>query len=208
MFRLCLTDEDRKILRFVEDFGFITIHQCQNMYYNTQQMGYEMARKHLQKLVKYEKLDSYRDKDFNINMYYTDKKPSYHEILVLDYYSEIIKSGAKVHYFKKEQPWLDKKYFSDAYCVYSKANKVIFDIVEVVRTKSVEVEKYKEIYKSHEAHNLSQQIYTKLGGQEYDLFPHLIIIDDVKHRDKLFINDDIKTIQLDFKLTNITDIFI
>lgn len=207
-FRMYLTDEDRLILLFVEEFGSITINQCKNIFYNTQVKGYEMARKHLSKLVGYGKLRSYRDINCNRNVYYDTKKPSYHGILALDYYSNLIKNGAHIHYFKQEQPWMDKKYYSDAYCVYSIGNKVIFDIVEVVKTKKIEVDKYINIYNSHEAHNLSQEIYIKLGGQKWDLFPHLIVIDDVKHIETLFINKDIKVIQLDFNFTNFSLLFV
>jgi len=208
MGRMYLTDEDKKILLFVEEFGAITIHQCQNMFYNRQLKGYNMAQKHLSKLVGYEKLNHYRDTNFNYNIYYVDKTPDYHSVLIMDYYSELIKAKVKIHSFKKEQSWLNKKYFSDAFCVYSIGNKVIFDIVEVIRTKKVEVDKYIDIYNSREAHKLSQDIYTKLGGGKYDLFPHLVCIDDVKHKNNLYINNNIKTIQLDFKLSNVSLLFI
>jgi len=205
--RMYLTTEDRKILLFVEQFGAITIHQCQNMFYNRQLKGYGMALRHLSKLVQYEKLNYYRDTDFNLNIYYDDKKPDYHGVLLMDYYSELVKAKVNIHYFKKEHSWMDKKYFSDGFCVYSIGGKVIFDVIEVVRTKKIEVDKYIDIFNSHEAHNLSQDIYTKLGGGIYDLFPHLVVIDDVKHKNKLFINNDVKTIQLDFKLSDIALLF-
>lgn len=207
-FRMHLTDEDHKILQFVEEFGSITITQCQHMYYNRQDQGYEMSRRHLSKLVSYSKLSVFREMNCNKNVYYTNKKPSYHGILVLDYYAQLIKSGVNIYYFKREQPWLNKKYFSDAYCMYSIGDKVYFDIVEVVRTKSVESEKYIEIYNSKEAHDLSNNLYNQLTGLTRDIFPHLVIIDDVRHKNDLFINENIKIIQLDFNLTNFPRLFI
>jgi len=204
--RMYLTDEDQKILQFVEDYGSITINQCQSMFYNTQYKGYEMARKHLSKIVGYGRLIVYRDDYCNKNVYHFGKKPSYHGILALDYYSELIKNGANIIYFKQEQPWMiinnKPKYCSDAYCCFSIGKKVIFDIIEVVRTKNIEVDKYTDIYNSREAHDLCDELYRQMKGEKLDLFPHLIVIDDVQHRKDLYINDDIKIIQIDYKLTN------
>ncbi|WP_125154475.1 hypothetical protein [Clostridium rectalis] len=208
--RIYYTDEDHKILQFVEEYGSITIKQCQNMFYNRQDKGYEMARRHLAKLTNYGKLKM-AVRDFNCggrNVYYINKKLNFHNLLTLDYYSNLIKHGAKIVYFKQEQPWLNNKYFSDAYCCYIIGNKVIFDIIEVVRTKNIEVDKYIQIFNSNEAHDLSKYIYNQLGGENLELFPHLIVIDDVKHKKKLYINDDIKVIQLNFNLDNFTNIFI
>lgn len=211
-FRMYLTDEDHKVLQFVEEFGAITINQSRNMFYNTQVKGYEIARRRIGKIVGYKKLNVYRDMDLNLNVYTMGKKMSQHGILALDYYSELVKLGCKIIYFKQEQPWLvvDKKptYFSDAYCCYSFENKVYFDIVEVVRTKSIETQKYIDIYNSKEAHILSDEIYKQLGGEPRNLFPRLIAIDNVRHKNDLYINDDIKIMQLDFKLKNITKLLV
>lgn len=214
IFRMYLTDKDHKVLQFVEEFGSITINECRNIFYDTQIKGYEIARRRLSKLVSYKKLGVYRDMDLNLNVYYMDKKLTQHGILALDYYSELIRLGASIIYFKQEQPWMIEpstkkaKYFSDAYCCYHFEGKVYFDIVETVKTKNIETEKYLDIYNSKEAHVLSDEIYKQLGGKPRNLFPRLIIIDNVKHKNDLFINNDIKIIQLDFKLKNISKILV
>lgn len=211
-FRMYLTDTDHEVLQFVEQYGAITINQCRNMFYNIQIKGYEIARRRLGKLVSYKKLNVYRDMDLNQNVYTMGKKISQHGILALDYHSELVKLGCNMVYFKQEQPWIivDKKpmYFSDAYCCYIFEGKVYFDIVESVRTKNIEVQKYIDIYNSKEAHILSDEIYKQLGGNPKNLFPRLIVIDDVKHKNDLYVNDDIKIIQLDFKLKNISKVLI
>ena len=206
--RMWLTTEDREILKYVEQYGSTTIHQVQNMFYNTQLKGYQMAQKHLAKLVGYSKLYVYKERNFNSNIYYMDKKASYHTVLIMNYYSELIKNGAKIIYFKREQEWMDKKYYSDAYCVYSVAGKVCFDLLEVVRAKTVETQKYLDIFESKEAHELSQAIYSKItGGKRLEgLFPRLVVMDDIQHQKELFINKDITTIHVDFQLTNITQL--
>jgi hypothetical protein len=206
--RLFLTKEDREILLFVELYGSISITQCQNMFYNRQGRGYEMSRVHLAKLVKYSKLSVFKEKFTNKNVYYMTKQPSYHGILVLDYLSNLIKNGATINYFKQEQPWMGKKYKSDAYCMYTLGDRVLFDIVEVVRTKSVEIDKYIAIFDSGEAHALNSNLYRQLSGKGITIFPRLIIIDDVQHKNEVFVNEEVKVIQLDFQLNNFTRVFL
>jgi len=206
--RLFLTSEDREILLFVEMYGSISITQCQNMFYNRQGRGYEMARLHLSKLVKFSKLNVFKEKLTNKNVYYMSKKPSYHGILALDYLAKLVKNGAVINYFNQEQPWMKRKYMSDAYCVYTIGDKVFFNIIEVVRTKSVEVDKYITIYESGEAQALSNDLYNQLSGDKINIFPRLIIIDDIQHKNEIFINDEIKIIQLDFQLNDFTRVFL
>lgn len=213
-FRIYITDTDNKVLQFVEEFGAITINETRNIFYNTQIKGYEIARRRLGKLVSYKKLNVYRDMDLNLNIYTMGKKMTQHGILALDYYSELVRLGANIVYFKQEQPWLidlstkKAKYNSDAYCCYYFEGKVYFDIVEVVKTKNVETQKYIDIYNSKEAHILNDEIYKQLGGKPRNLFPRLVIIDNVKHKNDLCINDNVKIIQLDFRLKNISKLLI
>ena len=206
--KMYLTEEDHKILMQVENYGSITISQCQKLFYNTQAKGYEMARKHLSKLVQYKKLLIDKDIHCKRNVYFTTKKPGYHKILVLDFYSELIKHGAVIRNFRIEQPWINKKYKSDAYICYTIGNKVFFDILEVVRTKNVEIQTYKDIFNSGEAQALNNELYKQLGGQSMNKFPRLIIIDEVQHTNKLQINNEIIVIQLDFNLSNFSQLFI
>lgn len=206
--RVYLTKEDHKILQFVEEFGGITIHEAQNMFYKTQIKGYEIARRHLSKLVSYDKLNVSRDYDFNQNIYYMTKKPPrYHDMLSLDYYSELIKNGVNIIYFKREQHWLDSKYSSDAYCCYNIGTKIFFDILEVVNTKNVEIKKYRELYESGEPQQLNNYINMELGGHTKE-FPRIILLDDVRHKANLFVNENVKVIQLDLKLNNFSKLFI
>lgn len=202
--KMWLTEEDQKILQFVEDFGSITINQAQKMYY-PQLKGYEMARKHLTKLCGYDKLLVSEDPSCRRNVYYFNKKPSYHSILVMEYYTELIKNGAVIKYFKREQPWLNRNYMSDAYCCYTIKNKVYFDILEVVRSRGsfFEPKKYEDIFASGEAQTLNNNLFKQLGGRtEWSKFPRIVVIDQVKHTKKLAVNESIVVTQLDFKLTD------
>ena len=203
-----ITDTDQQVLRFIEQYGSMTIRQAQKMFYNTQKYGYDIARRRMKKLVNYGKIKVARDACGNENVYYMDKKLSYHDLLVLDFYTELVYNGAKIVYFKQCQSWLDRKVISDAYCCYILSNRVFFNIVEVVQTHGVDVEKYDKLYKSGEPQKFNSMIYNKLGGGDINEFPRLVIIDNIKHKEKLNTNNNIKVSQLDFNLSNFSEIFI
>lgn len=208
--KMYITDKDTETLKFVEQYGSITTNQCANMFYNEQIYGKQTAGKHLNKLVKYNKLRVSRDVSGNENVYYMTSKLSYHDLLTLDFYSYLINFGAIMHYFKREQSWMNKKYFSDGFCCYSINNKIFFNIIETVRTHGFDKDKYKNIYNSKEPQELCNQLYEQLGGsQKLNVFPQIILIDNSKHiKNYLYINDNIEIKQLDFKFKNIATILI
>lgn len=206
--RVYITDRDKKVLRFVEQYGSITISQARRMFYSTQKYGYDIARKRLKKLVDYNKLKMVRDMTGNENVYYMDRKLSYHDLLVLDYYAELIYNGADIVYFKQMKPWMGGRCISDAYCCYVIGSKMFFNIVEVVRTHGIDKDKYLELYRSEEPQRVGSIIYEKLGGSPINEFPRLIIIDSVTHRKYENMHPDIRIHQLDFKLRKITEIFL
>lgn len=206
--RIYITDTDQKVLNFVEKFGSITISQAQKMFYNTQKYGYDIARRRMRKLVLNNKLKVSRDLSGNENVYYMEKKLSYHDLLALDYHAELINRGAKVLFFKPRQYWMNNTCISDAYCCYTLGNKVFFNIVEVVRTHGVDKEKYLALYKSGEPQKINSLVYKQIGGGEIDEFPRLVLIDNVTHSKKLFIHENIKIHQLDFSLSGFSELFV
>lgn len=206
--RMYITDTDQKVLNFVEKYGSITISQAQKMFYNTQKYGYDIARRRMRKLVDNGKLRVSRDLTGNENVYYMDKKLSYHDLLVLDYYAELVNHNAKVVYFKRCKEWMGGKCISDAYACYLLNNKIFFNIVEVVQTHGIDQSKYVDLYKSNEPQKFNSMIYEKLGGKHIDKFPKLIVIDNVNHYRGIKINDNIEVIQLDFNLKNFSSVFI
>ena len=211
-----ITDTDNMILRFAEKYGSISINQAYKLFYPNQVYGNVSAGKHLNKLVKYEKLNVYRDISGKINIYYMNKKLRYHDLLVLDYFVELIHSGADIIHFKQNQEWMispeNKKarYITDGFCCYKIGEKIIFNIIEVIRTNGIDKEKYINLFESNEPQQYSDYIYKKIGGTETITdFPKLIVIDNVQHMDDyLYINDQIEVKQLNFKLNNFSSIFL
>lgn len=210
--RQYITDKDHQVLLFVEKYGSITISQTQKMYYNTQKYGYDIARRRLKKLVDYGKLKVARDPYGNENVYYMDKKLSYHDLLVLSYYAELKSIGAEIKCFKPKIEWLNGNLISDAYCVYEIEDNIYFDIVEVVRTHGVNKEKYYKLYKSNEAQKLNTGLCKDIYNQELTepIFPRLIVIDNVRHSKKYQIDEAPEIIihQLDFNFTDFVKILV
>lgn len=208
--KMYITDKDNNTLKFVEQYGSITVRQCAKLFYNNQSYSNQTANKKLNKLVKYGKLKVSRDISGNANVYYFDKKLSYHDLLVLDFYCELKALGVQIHYFKRNQSWQEGKHISDGFCCYSIGDKLFFNIIEVVRFHQLDKDRYNTLYKSNEVQKFCSDLYKTLGGKtELNIFPRIILIDEVTHIDNyLYINDDIKVIQLDFKMNNFSNIFL
>lgn len=209
--RMYLTDTDHIMLRHIEEFKSITIKQCQKIFYNTQNYGYDIARKRLKKMSNYGKVKVARDSVTNQNVYYLDKKLSYHDILLMDYYAELISSGVKIIRFDIKKEWMNGQIISDGFCAYSLGNNIYYNIIEVNVTHfpiNEEKDKYNKLFESKEAHYECDMIYKKIGGDSSFVFPRFILIDDMTHRNEFKINDEIEVYQLDHKLNEFNKIFL
>lgn len=207
--KLCITEKDNATLRFVEDFGSITINQCAKLFYDNQVYGLQYAGKKLNKLVKYGKLKVYKVGNGEPNVYYMDKKLSPHDLLALDYYCELIRNKADIKYFKREQSWMNNQYKSDGYCCYTFNDRIYFDIIEVIKTHGFDKNKYIDIYQSNEPQLFNNELYKQLGGEDIYFFPRIILIDDIKHSNEfLKVNDNVQIIQLGLKLNDFCKIFL
>lgn len=204
-----ITDTDNELLRFVEENGSITISQAQNMYYNTQKFGYEISRRRISKLVKYGKLKFTRNNEIGQNIYYIDKPLRTHDVLIMDFYAKLVNNGARIVYFKSPQYWQTVDSLrSDAFAFYFIGNKPYFNIIELVRTHEVEREKYHRLFDNGEANVLCNELYKHVGSQNINVFPRMIILDDVQHKQGYYYDEKIKMVQLDLKMTNFVKIFI
>lgn len=208
--KMYINDIDNDILKFVEKFGSITIWQAYRMFYNNQIYGNVSAGKHLNKLVRYNKLKVYKDPSGKINVYYDKTKLRYHDLLAVDFYVELHRAGANLIYFKQNQQWMKSKFITDAFCCYQIGEKIMFNLIEIVRTTGIDKQKYLKLFDSGEPQEFSNYLYKKVGGEKAITdFPKLIIIDNVQHLpDSLFINKEIQVKQLDFKFENFANIFL
>lgn len=206
--KICITDRDQAILRYIEEFKSITIEQCRRIFCNEQKRGDVIARRRLNRLLSYKKIKMDRDKVTNQNVYYMDSKLSFHDLLVMDYYSELKSLGANILYFKIKKEWMDKTIISDAFCCFNIDNKIFFDIIEVNKTHFPDLDKYKKLYSTSEPQEFCNKVYQSLGGNDIDIIPRFILIDNVQHKEDPFINQDVEVIQLDFNLSQIAKLFL
>lgn len=209
MLKMCFTDEDHAILRHIEEYGAATISQVTKMYYSYQKFGNQMAGRHLSKLVKYGKLKVIKDKETSQNVYYMTKPLRTHDLMIMDVYASLIENGAQIFYFNAPQPWkTTTELISDAFVFFYFENKPYFRIIEIARFKGIEIEKYHKLYDSGEVNVICNELYLHAGGTTINVFPKLIVVDEIQHRDGYYYDDKIKIDQLDFRLNNFVKIFI
>jgi hypothetical protein len=160
--------------------------------------GYKIAQKRLGRLVENGYLKVGRT-DSTENIYYYDKKISYHDLLVNSFYAEIIKAGAKIINFEHSKEWLKNKApISDGFFIVEYGEYYFYFILEVALTKKdVNMRAYEDLYRSG------------LLQKQYNCFPILDVMDEVQHKNKLYYHSDIfKVIQVDLNLNNLPLIFV
>jgi hypothetical protein len=201
-----LTDRDRLCLRHVETFGFITIKQATAMFYKDQAFGYDMARRRLNKLIQSGYLKVTRNLDTNEKVYYMEdkyKKITFHNMIISNYYSNLIASGATVTHFEREKTWANAPIRSDIFAKFE------------VQLNEVEKVKYYQIVEINISnHNIKEQIqrYEKLfdTGELQALcdenFPTVIVVDDRNYKTPIEL-PRIQVLKLDYKLDGFAKIF-
>lgn len=215
-----ITDRDKEIISYVEQYGFVTISQAYNMWFSDQTYGYDLARKRLNILVDTGRLKSNKSKHTNFtNIYYIDKRysnMSHHNILIMDVYSKITSFGGDIKYFKREQPWDDGKYRSDAYVIYTFEGYVYALFIEVfsLGTSSCNSlntlkDKLQERYFNVMTNKEYQSINTNVLGANYDIVPNLLVVDDLSSQEDW--NDlcnVFKTFHTNFSMKNLCKIIL
>jgi hypothetical protein len=219
-----ITNKDVEIIKYIEEFGFITIGQCYEIWYRDRKYGYDLARKELNKLIKAQYLNGYKDTGniYAEKIFFLEdkfKRPSRSMILVQNVYSELCKLGAEILYFKREEEWLKQennnhgKYRSDGFVIFNLGGYVYSSFIEVIDCfssvsynlqKKQLSNKYQDIYDSREATNKIKQI-TNID-KEF-MFPTLLIVDEVDHK-STFEMEDVNIVKTNFKLEKLSTIFI
>lgn len=174
-----LTERDRQVLRWIEDYKAISVPQATELFFNG---IYESCRRRLKQLEDMELLKSYISQFSREKIYYQEKKLKDHELLVYDFLKVIKKEGAEIKSIKIQPQYLKGLIRSDAYieCIYEK--NLYFIILEVDYT--------------HYTSNIKMQLYEKLykegtlQKQCYGTFPIVIIsrptLNDVRYNSSNF----------------------
>lgn len=159
-----ITEKDLAILRHIDKFGFLTINQCYNLYFNHAKYGKDLARKELVKLEDMNLIKRGKVKNHITNemVFYKDKLPSSHRIILMDFYSELQKEGVEIKEFEIEKKIENVR--SDAFIKCQLNDYELYAFVEVVITNQVDFKKYEELKEK----NILQE---KIG-----MFPMIIVI--------------------------------
>jgi hypothetical protein len=186
-----LTQRDKSILRFIENFGGITIYQCSKVFFTDAKHGYELARKRLKKMYEMKLLKYHTNILTNERIYCTDVKMTPHSVYLIDLYATFIQHGARILDFNfKQPPWMNNKYKSDGFLKIEYNNLVRIFCVEVDVTHSTKLEKYEDIYNSNEIQN------------KYGTFPMVIIIGDTINQEK---SENFDVVYLPYKLEGFSE---
>lgn len=152
-----ITQRDREILKFVDEYGYITIEQAKVLFFNDKNLGtgYEMARRRLSMLVKAGELKSGKIQTNNKNVYYKGIKPSYHNITIIDCLCKLVEVGAKIIRFEKNKSWLDDLIISDAYCECEFNDCIYQFIFEICyMNKNIPIQNYVKLYSTFDTNSM------------------------------------------------------
>lgn len=195
-----ITANDRKLLRHIDAYKFLTIKQAEYIAFPTMKRGYEYARSRLQNLVTKEKrlkiiINSALKLKLFVDIDSEIKSVSAHRIYLLDFYSNLIKSGVEVERFELEKQWLDGKIRSDAFCVYVYGGYRFRNLIEVNTSQNkINLGRYDEA---------REEILNKCGGKE---LPRIVLLDDRKHMH--YDTNNFQVVRLDYNLKNLPEIFL
>lgn len=183
-----ITDRDRDIYNFIYEYGSITIDQCSKIFFSHCKRKYEIASRRLRELLKNEYVKIGYIKYTNENIYYINKKLSFHDLTVIQYCAELINLGAENLKLEAPKKWHDTL-ISDGFVYYELNGKQYINIIEVCfSNKNVKIKDYEDLYMS----NLIQK--------ELGIEPKLIIISEFHEKYK---SDIIPIILFDYTFKNL-----
>lgn len=187
-----LTYKDNKILEFVNEYGGITIQQAFKLFFNTK-YGYDTARRRLKLLHEAGFLKVDRDFTTDLKIYYKNKKPSSHSIILLNFYTELINKGAEVILFQREFKVIGAR--ADAVIIYKIHGVGRIILVEVDLQHKTKITKYEKCFES------------KYFQQKYNTFPMIVLIEKRQRAEREKKEGKYKVIRLGYRMEDIELLF-
>lgn len=197
---IILSDRDKEILIHIETWGFATIKQIADIFFQRQKYGYDMARKRLNQMVDNKKLFRRKDYESNANIYTFEKNKAVRksDVIALDFYAKLINEGAEVLLFELQYTgFMDGKIRPDIFSAIKIENWLIYFFVEIqTRHEKANIEKYERLY-------VTKQFQDKF---QTTTFPTVVVIEDVIHKDP-YNSDNFKIVQMDLNMSGFPKIF-
>lgn len=187
-----LSDRDKLILNFIEQYGGITINQAANMFFSKYKYGYDQARRRLRTMYQNKVVKRFKADTNSEVQYYFNKPNSIHKSKLLDVYTTLNNIGNVVE-FQRELKIGNRKI--DGFIEFEVEDQECIStyplIIEVDYTHNTSLEKLKEIY------------YSNYFQADYDSFPSVLVIKKYEWQDKFktdlfyykFINWDLLNLQ-------------
>lgn len=184
-----LKQRDKDILRHLEQFKAISLKQADKLFFQ----NYKTASRRLLELEERELVKSYKNKVTDEKVYYIEDKLSAHDLLVMEFYTELIVQGAKVIKFTK--PHLLKDMIRpDAFIEFQHKGDLYFCFLEVDLTHFTSFSKLKLYEKLSKDGEIQKECY--------GVFPSIVILREHEHLDLKYVPENFEIIYMDFKLTN------
>lgn len=205
-----ITEKDKTINTHIEKYGFATVKQIANIFFNDSAFKGQQAYKRLKALLEYGYIKQYKSVNCSQNIYAVSdkyKRQTLHNIIALDVICKFIEcKSIKILDAKRERVWANGKVISDAFVTikYTKGIEVFIQsfIVEI-HTSNNKWQKTLEKYNNKE---VIDDILKSTPGGDKGIAPTLIFVDSVTHNFES-INCPFKITQIDSSLTDFPFVF-
>lgn len=192
------TPATRAIVNFIDEYGFITVNFCADIFYKDKKSPIHQARVKLNNLYNNKALTRYKSESGEYIYQLNKAVVGAHRYNIIKLYSFLYKNY-EVLYFKPEQVWSTCKRRSDAHIVIKIGESRIGLLVEYEKFHSTNKDKLKDIYQSGEV----QEWYR--DNFKVDYYPVNLLITATGSSKLCRIENDYITICTNYKLETLID---
>ena len=155
-----LTNRDKEILKFIEEYKSITIRQAKYLFFKK---SYEGARRRLAELEKFGLLKSTISKGRSEKVYFFEKMLSDHDLYKMDYVVSLKKMGFEILKFNTKLSYFNNQLKPDAFVICKKEGYRYITFLEVDYT--------------HYTNNVKlNALYEKLAKEEFKDTSFILVI--------------------------------
>lgn len=194
-----ITERDREIINFIYDIGFITIAQAGKLFYTESHISYDLARNRLKKIVRQDLyIKSFRNIETKQVIYVPKesriKRVSKHDILVIDYLSELKSLGCEIEKVEIERDF--GGVVPDAYIKFIFNGYRYHQLLEIqLRHDYVDINRY-------------NKVKDKILEETNNIIPNLVIVQDTNKDYSNENKTDMEIVQLKTHLEDIAKVLL
>lgn len=190
---MLIVQNDRNIMKHIEQYKGITINQCYKIFYKHAKYGHDMARWRLKKLAENKYLHYYTIGKERVYCLERNSRITRHRLKALDLYAELVFNNCKIlEFIEPKYEVKGKRMEPDGLIKFSFDGKVIFAFIEVDDTHYYDLSRYDDLYEQGD-------IQRQYGN---DKFPMVICVTDMPDR---YYSDNFDIVYLDYKLNNFVE---